>query len=87
MRYTDSYDDDDEDFDEVEEDMMADALALSNRNREDQVELAKKQMNQELLDKAIFISKNCWFWGLFPQCVKLYNIAQAYQTFKKLIGE
>jgi hypothetical protein len=82
MRYTDSYDEDD-DFDEAEAEMMADAIAQNNKNHEEQIRLANRQMKHDLLDKAIFISKG-WFWGLLPHSVKLHKVAEAYETLKKL---
>jgi len=84
MEYIDSFDQDDDDFDEAEAEMMADAIAQSNKNHEEQLKLANRQMSHDLLDKAIFISKG-WFWGLIPHSVKLLRVADAYETLKKLI--
>jgi hypothetical protein len=77
-------DDDDDDFDEAEaEAEMADMLAQSNKNHDEQLKLAKKQMRHELLDRAILISKG-WFWGFLPHAVKLQRIAEAFDILENL---
>lgn len=88
MRYTDSFNDDDDDFDEAEADAeMAEVIAESNRNREEQLRLAEKQMRQELLDRAISISRSSWFWGFYPNSVKLHKIAETYDMLERLLGD
>lgn len=85
MRHTNNFDDDDDDdFDEAEaEAEMADMLALSNKNHDEQLKLARKQMKHELLDRAVSISKG-WFWGLLPHSLKLQKIAEAYDMLESL---
>ena len=86
MRYADNFDQDDDDFDEAEAEaeMMADALAQNNKNYEEQLKIAQKQMKYDLLDKAIFASRG-WFWGFLPHAWRMYKISQAYETFKNLV--
>ena len=89
MRYIDSYDDDEDgegnDFEEVEAEMMAEAIHQSNKNREEEVKLAKIRLRSELMDKAIFICKSHWFWGLMSHDHKMLRIAEAYESLIKLM--
>ena len=85
MRYVDNFGQEDDDFDEMEAEMMADAIAQNNKNHEEQLRLAHRQMQYDLLDKAIFVSKG-WLWNFLPHSVKLYEVARAYETLKKLIS-
>lgn len=91
MRYTDSFNDDEDDFDFDEADAadaeMAEVIAESNRNREEQLRLTEKQMRSDLLDKAILVSRSSWFWGFYPNSVKLAKIAETYDVFEKLLGD
>ncbi len=82
-KYTDSFDNDDDEFDEAEAAAMAEAMAQNTKVQAEQLKLANRQMKHELLDKAIFISKG-WFWGLLPHSVKLCRVVEAYETLKKI---
>lgn len=88
MRYAEGFDsnddEDDDDFDAETEAEMAEIIAESNRKREEEIELAEKQLRQELLEKAISVAKSSWFWGFYPNAVKLQKIAETFDMFEKL---
>ncbi len=87
MRYTDSYDDDEDEFEEAEAELMADALAQSTKNREEEIKLANRHLKSEMMDKAIFICKSNFFWSILPQAVKMKQIAETYENLEKLMGD
>jgi hypothetical protein len=85
---------DDEEFDGVEDEMMAEALAQSNENRKEEIKLANKQLKltnkqlqTELMDRAIFVAKSSVFWYFMPHSMRLQKVAQAYETLVKVMGE
>ncbi len=89
-----SYEEDDDDergdeqaqaFAEAEAEMMADAFARSDEARHMEMKLVDKQVRAEVLDKAIFVAKSSWFWGLFSSQSRLDSIKAAYHTLSDLI--
>lgn len=87
MRYADNFDqdEDDDDFDDAETDAeMAEVIAQSNKNHEEELRLAERQIRHELLDKAIVVAKGSWFWGFYTNSYKIQKITEIYDIFEKL---
>lgn len=94
MKFTNSYnnnndddDDDDEEYEEVEAEIMAEALAQSNKNREEEINLAKKHLKYDLMDKAMSICRGGWFWGFLSHSTRLKQIAETFDTLQRLVAE
>jgi hypothetical protein len=58
-----------------------DAASMIDLNRQQEFDVAHKQLNIEVLEKAIRVAKSRWFWWLFAsQKSKLKAIRQTYRS-------
>lgn len=85
MRFMDN-DYEDEDF-EPQDEMIAEAFEQSNKNRTAEIKLAGKHLKADLLDRALLTAKSGCLWYFLPHAVKLKMVAEAYETFSKLVGD
>lgn len=89
-----SDDSEDEDFniynedEEMNDDEMSTAYAFIDENDimgAMQLDIAEQQLNQELLDRAIKIAKQSWFWSFKSVEKKMLKIELVYNHLKKII--
>ena len=52
-----------------------------------QMDLAQTQLNQDLLNKAIKIAENSWFWKFKPNLKKIDKIEEIYRRLINIIEE
>lgn len=85
--------DDDEDFNihdeeaELSDEEMATAYAFIDQGdviNAMQLDLAEAELDQELMDKAIGIAKQSWFWSFKSTAKKMSEIEFIYNELKRI---
>jgi len=79
----DGDDDDDDDDDDGEETIVT--MDQSSIIEVMGLDLAQVELNQQLLDRAIEIAKQGWFWGLKSTKTRMKEIDSIYKGLLKLI--
>ena len=83
----DDYNDDfnyDDDFDDKDE-KMAQAYLEDQELIKSEIDLVGRQINCEILDKAIFIAKGNWRWWFLSNKTKLKLVEEAYHKLRVVL--